>query len=245
VSFGQLVIGDDILQYYLLGDFFWGRDIFRMDLTPAILYGITDELAAYLRVPFTPANTQGDQSSFGIEDIILQFEYAYYTYNTRCYTNLGTIVTAIYYPTGDAHKNPPTGFGAPAFFIGGTFSHESIWRYFFFCPGALFPTENHGTKYGDQYLYEFGYEHIIYTIKDCMIFAWMVEFDGTYSKKDRIHFKINPDSGGNVILLTPSLWFSTKRWIFQGGISLPIIQKLNGHQQKIGGAFLFSIGWTA
>jgi hypothetical protein len=244
VSFGQLEIGADELQYYLLGTFIWGNRTFLSTLTPAILYGITDEVDLYLRLPFSPGNYHDGHHSAGIEDIILQVEYAYYTFNTCCYTNQATIVSSIFYPSGDPDQNPPTGFGAPSFFIGGTFSHVSRWWYGFFSTGALFPTENHGTQFGDQYLYQFGYERIICAIRDRMIFAGMVEFDGTYSKKNRIHGMIDPDSGGNVILITPSFWFSTKRWILQGGLGFPVLQNLNGHQTKNYLALFFIIGYN-
>jgi hypothetical protein len=244
VGFGQLVAGAEVLQYYLVGNFFEGNDTFTSTLIPAILYGITDEVDVYLQLPFSPGNYQNKHRSAGIEDIILQFEYAYYTLNTCCYINQATVVSYISYPTGDSHKTPPTGFGSPAFFIGGTFSHVSRWWYSFFSTGGVFPTETHGTKFGDEFLYQFGYERVICAIKDRMIFAWMVELDGTYSKKNRIHGMINPDSGGNTILITPSFWFSTKRWIVQGGVGFPVVQNLNGDQPKNNLALFFIIGYT-
>jgi hypothetical protein len=244
VSFGQLVLGADVLQLYLLGDFFLGHETFTSILTPAILYGLTDQVDVYLQLPFSPRNKVRDHSSAGIEDIILQFEYAYYTCNTRRYRDQATIVANITYPSGDPDKRPPTGFGSPSFFIGGTFSHLDRWWYGFFSTGAIFPTENHGTKFGNDYLYQCGYERVIRAIKDRMIFAATVEFDGTYSKKNRIRGLIDPNSGGNVILITPSFWFSTKRWIVQGGIGFPVVEHLNGNQPKTRLALFFIIGLT-
>jgi|GEM_PF-424416 len=244
VAFGQLVVGEDVLQYYLTGNFFGGNKTFVSILTPGIVYGITEEVDVYLQLPFSPGNFQDKQCSAGVRDILLQAEYAYYTCETCCYTNQATIVANITYPTGDPCKNPSTGFGAPSFFIGGTLSHVDLWWYGFLSAGAHFPTENHGTKFGDDYLYQFGYERVICAITDQMVFAWMVEFDGTYSKKDRIHGRFDPNSGGNVVFFTPSLWFATRRWIVQGGLGFPIIQNLHGKQRKNDLALFFIIGYN-
>lgn len=61
----------------------------------------------------------------------------------------------------------------------------------------------------------------------------MVEFDGTYTEKDKVHGTTDPNSGGNIILLTPSIWLSSARWILQLGISLPIMQQMNGTNPKV------------
>ncbi len=242
IGFGQLVAGTDVLQYYLVGNLFWGNRLLTSTLLPSILYGVTDQVDIYLQLPFILENHIDDQTSAGLGDIVLQFEYAYYTYTTKCYSNQATVVATILYPSGDPDKEPPTGFGAPSFFLGGTFSHTDRWWYAFFSTGELFSTENHRSKFGDQFLYQWGFEKVICARKDRMIFAWMVEIDGTYTKKNRINGLIDRNSGGNVLLMTPSLWYSTKKWILQGGIGIPLVQQLNGHQPKTNLALLFIIG---
>lgn len=244
VSFGQLEIGPKDLQYYLLGDFFWGSKTYTTFLTPAILYGVTDEIDIYLQLPVSTGERVYNHTSGGLEDFILQFEYAYYSFTSWCYTNQATVVASISYPTGNPYKMPPTGYGAPAFFLGGTFSHVSQWWYAFASFGGLFPTENKGLKFGDSILYQCGFERVICAIPDCMIFAWMVEFDGTYTKKNWFRGHINSNTGGNVILVTPSLWYSTKHWILQGGVGIPVVQHLNGNQPKNSAALFFILGYN-
>lgn len=65
------------------------------------------------------------------------------------------------------------------------------------------------------------------------IFALMVEADGQYSEKDKINGIINPNSGGNVVFITPSLWISSKKLILQFGIGFPVVQDLYGNQNKM------------
>ena len=70
----------------------------------------------------------------------------------------------------------------------------------------------------------------------------MVEFDGSYSPKDRIHGRTDPNSGGNVIFVTPSIWMSSKRWVIQWGMGFPFVQSLNGRQDKIRYSINYNLG---
>jgi hypothetical protein len=70
----------------------------------------------------------------------------------------------------------------------------------------------------------------------------MIEFDGTYSERDKIHGITDPNSGGNVLLVTPSIWLSTDQWFVQLGVSVPVVQQLNGQQQKLWFIIDYNIG---
>ena len=60
----------------------------------------------------------------------------------------------------------------------------------------------------------------------------MVEIDGFYYEKDKIQGHVDPNSGGNVIYVTPSIWISTPTIYFQLGAGLPVSQHWNGHQNR-------------
>ncbi|MGE3954887.1 MAG: hypothetical protein AB7F31_06875 [Parachlamydiales bacterium] len=244
VSFGQLILGKDVLQVLFDGNHFWGPHTGLTEFAPGLLYGISDRMSAIVFAPFLAENRQFDQSGAGMEDVLVELEYAYYSHNTETYTNGATVVGMITFPSGTPFKEPPTGFGAPSLFIGGTFSHMDRRQYLFFCPGALFPLDSEGTRFGKQFLYEFGYQHVIYARSGQLLFAGMVELDGVYSGRNRIRSVTNPNSGGNVIWLTPSLWLSTKRWIVQGGLSFPLLEHLNGNQPKYDVGLYFAVSLT-
>ena len=72
--------------------------------------------------------------------------------------------------------------------------------YAFVSPGANFSTSHHGTKVGNSYLYQWGFARYIKALSPpgC-IFDLMIEFDGTYSQKNRRFAAEEPDSGGNVL----------------------------------------------
>jgi len=223
VSFGQNIIEKGELQLFVYADAFIGKNNYLTDVIPAILYGITDQLSFFFNVPFSPGNKDRANRSSGIEDIFAQLEYAFYTRNSSYSSDQATIVANVAFPTGSSTKIPATGFGSYSYFLGATFNHMEINWFVFTSPGFEFTTSHHGTKFGYQLLYQFGFGR--YIPSPCgWIFAWMVEFDGQYTWKNRIKGAIDPNSGGNTIYVNPSIWVSTKKIIFQLGPGFPIVQ---------------------
>ena len=181
--------------------------------------------------------------SRGWEDLFIQLEYAVYTMKTLTSVDQATIVANMTFPTGSSKKNPPTGFGASSYFIGGTYSHMTTDWFAFTSHGAVFPTAHHQTKFGEQLLYQFGFGSNIPSPKK-WIYAWMVEMNGQYTRKNKIQGVIDPNSGGNTIFVTPSLWVSSERIILQFGVGVPIVQHLFGEQRKYHYSLVCNLGYT-
>ncbi|MBA3721451.1 MAG: hypothetical protein H0W88_03520 [Parachlamydiaceae bacterium] len=241
-GFGGNIIDKGEIQCYFFADDFIGKEIMNSTILPSILFGITNDFSIYFNFPYTIMEDDGHRSS-GLADFFVQLEYAFYNKSTTTYSDQATIVANITLPTGSAKKNPPTGFGSPSFFIGATYMHMLVDWFVFTAPGAILTTSNHGTKFGDQFLYQFGFGRNIPSPPK-WIYAWMIEFDGQYNKKNRIDGEIDNNSGGNVIYVTPSLWFSTKDILVQFGVSFPINQNLFGHQTKIDYAINVNCAWS-
>jgi hypothetical protein len=73
----------------------------------------------------------------------------------------------------------------------------------------------------------------------------MVEFDGTYSCRNKILGEIDPNSGGNIIYITPSLFISSKKsLVIQFGIGFPVHQHLYGNQNNKENLLEAKIFWT-
>jgi hypothetical protein len=72
----------------------------------------------------------------------------------------------------------------------------------------------------------------------------MIEVDGQYNQKNKIKGHSDPNSGGNAIYITPSLWVSSKNLLLQFGISVPVSQHLYGHQQHFDYALNFNCAWA-
>ncbi len=242
-SFGQNILDKGQVQSFLFADAFIGKNNYLTDIFPSILYGITNDLYFFFNVPFSPGSKDKGNRSSGLEDIFAQMEYSFYLKKTSHSVDQATIVVNVTFPTGSSSKIPPTGFGSNSFFIGATFSHMEINWFFFTSPGGIFTTSKHGTKFGDQFLYQFGLGRNIPSPYG-WIFAWMLEFDGLYSWKNKIHGIIDPNSGGNTIYLTPSIFISSNRIILQFGPGYPIVQHLFGKQSKKFLSFDFNFGIT-
>lgn len=242
-AFGGNMLDKNEVQLFFFADEFLGNERIISDYIPSVLFGLTDELSLLVGFPFSPIMQDGCDRSSGLEDFFLQVEYAFYNKKTAFYIDQATVVANVAAPTGSIHKHPPIGFGSTNFFIGCTFSRLYVDWFFFLGEGAILATSTHGNKIGDQFLYQCGFGRNIPTTCGS-IFAWMVEIDGQYAEKNRFHGKNDSDSGGSYLLVTPSVFLSTKEILVQFGVSVPIYQNLFGKQRKFDYALNFNFGWS-
>jgi hypothetical protein len=242
-GFGGNIIDKEEIQLYFFADEFIGSKKVLLELIPSILFGITDDCSIYFNFPFAPLLRDDQQYSNGLQDFFIQMEYAFYNKKTVNYSDQATVVGNVTFPTGSASKNPPTGFGSASFFLGATFCRMMVDWFVFTSHGGIFTTTNNRTKIGEQFLYQFGFGRN-FPSPVGWIYAWMLEFDRQYSKKNRIHGDLDSNSGGNVIYATPSLWVSSKEMLVQFGVSVPIVQNLFGNQTKVAYVFNFNIAWS-
>lgn len=242
-GFGGNIIDKNEIQLYFFADDFIGKNKITTDLIPSVLFGITENWSISFNFPFTPILEDGRNKSDGLEDFFVQLEYAFYNKSTLTYVDQATIVANITAPTGSIKKKPPTGFGSPSFFLGATYYHVLVDYFVFTAPGAILTTSEHRTKIGDQFLYQFGFGRNIPS-PEGWIYAWMLEIDGQYNKKNRINGRIDRNSGGNAIYITPSLWISSKKMLLQFGISFPFNQNLFGNQRKFDYALNLNFAWS-
>ncbi len=243
ISFGDNIIDKGQVQLLVLADALIGRKNYQTDVVPGVLYGINDVLSLFCKVPFSPGNKDKTMHSSGMEDVAAQLEYAFYNKNSSNSVDQATVLANVTFPTGSSTKTPPTGFGASSLFLGAAYNRTLVDWFFFTSYGATLTTSKHDTKFGDQFFYQSGLGRNIPSPKG-WIFAWMVEFTGLYAKKNKIKGTIDPNSGGNTIFMTPSLWASSNRLIFQFGVGLPLTQHLYGDQSKKNYILSFNFGLT-
>lgn len=242
-SFGQNIIGKDVLQAYSYVNYLKGERRKAAEFIPAILYGITDDLTVFLNFPVSIKNEINCFKSCGIEDIFAQFEYAIYNKNHLTYINQWTLVGSLYLPTGSSSKIPPTGVGNPSFFLGSTFCHLAIDWYVYISAGATLIPKKNNSKFGNQYVYQFGLGKNIGTLPG-WIFTWILELNGIYNQGNNVDGIIDLNSGGHSLFIGPSLWISSEKLIIQAGISFPVYQHLFGIQNKIDYFAAINIGYT-
>lgn len=242
-GFGANVIDKGEVQLFLAGDAYLGSHRTISDINPSVLFGVTDDLSIYFNFPFAPYYSDQCKSSNGFEDFFVQLEYVIFNKSTRCYVDQATFVSNVTLPTGSTHKYPPTGFGAPSVFLGATFYRMMVKWFAFTSQGAVLTTSHHRTQFGYQFLYQFGIGRNIPSPKG-WIYAWMLELDGQYNKKNILHGTTDKDSGGNTLYLNPSLWFSSKYTQIQCGIIIPLNQNLYGDQRKFNYGLNINMAWS-
>ncbi len=243
IGFGENILPQHDTQLFLFADDYAGVNKHFIDLVPSVVYGITNSLSIFINAPYAASYQEGPQKSSGFEDAFAQLEYAFFNASRSTYVDQATIVANVTIPTGSIDKTPETGVGSPSFFLGTTFNRTMIEWFFFGSPGIEFTTAKNGTKFGNSYLYQFGFGRHIANVNQ-WLFAWMLEIDGTYTQKNRVRGSIDPDSGGNVVYATPSIWASTKKFTFQFGLGLPVTQDLFGTQTKDSYLLALNVGWN-
>jgi len=147
LSFGSNIIGKDQAQLYLFTLSDMGGRWDEVSTTPGLLYGLRDDLSIFFNVPVALTFDEQHFHSSGFQDMSLQLEYAYYTRETSKYNEMATVVGNFSLPTGSVRKVPPTGFGAPSWFAGATYSRSWTDWYFFLADGILVPSGHAGTRF--------------------------------------------------------------------------------------------------
>lgn len=244
LGFGSNIIEKNQIQLFNDVTYFEGNDTSALTDIPNVLYGITDDLSIFLNVPIALELEYDINHSSGLEDTSLQLEYIYYSSQTKRYTHQSTVVGNVTFPTGSNEKNPPTGFGSYSYLVGTTLNRIYVEWFTFGFLGALLTTNDNTTRYSNEYYYQYGLGRNIYSIPDKLITAWMIEIDGVYTDKNKINGITDPNSGGNVVIMTPSLWIAGQHLVLQLGAGVPVVQNLFGDQNKNDYVLALNIGWT-
>lgn len=243
-GFGQNVIDQgDFLGYvntnYLNG---CNKDFTRV--TPAVLWGIRNTCSLFVALPIAAQLKLDCDSSHGLGDLLVQFEYSPYGLDRPTYGYQWTVVGNVTFPTGSSEKEPNTGAGSPTFFLGTTFSYMDIDWYAYAALGGIMATTHKSAKPGNQVLYQAGVGRNIASKANSWIFNVTLEFIGIYQQRNKEECGVlDCNSGANFFSIAPSLWFSTNRLILQAGIGVPLVQQLNGDQNKNNFSIAVNIGW--
>lgn len=231
IAFGENIVNKDTKKFLIFADDFGGVNQHFIDFYPSFIYGITDNLSILVTTPIAIDYQSNSSRSRGLEDSVIQLEYAFYNKSTRCYVDQASVVTNVTLPTGSVQKDPYTGFGAPSYFLGAQFERIYADWYGFTSDGALFPSSKNGTRIGNIYYYQFGIGRNIMNVCGWVL-AGVTELDGYFYERNRISGEIDPDSGGNVIYFMPSFWASNKDFIWQFGTGWAVQQHLFGDQSR-------------
>lgn len=231
-SFGQAIVDEGDLIAFGRYDRLKGKGKQANEIFIGPVYGINSSSSVLIAIPFATHLKADNVQESGIENIVVQYEYAFFTKYRYLYGMQATVVGNIQLPTSSLKKYPFTNFGLPGFFLGATISYLSVNWYFFASSGVNFSPSRHGNKIGNEYFYQGGFgKNIAYSVKK-WILAWILEFNGTYMQRNKFKGAIDQNSGGNLLFIGPSLSFTTNQLTFHPGISFPLAQHLFGQQNK-------------
>jgi hypothetical protein len=236
---------------------------------PSFIYGITDACSLYVVIPTIPHIKIDDTTDRGLANVSAQVEYAYYQTETEHALTQATVIGGMGFPTSTFNniqnfslKRTIGVSNSVTFFVGGTASYLTAESYIYASLGDSFhaitnqtitttthaemistcSTEKAHIKNGNTVFYQCGIGHNLGNPWGTTLLGTL-EMNGIYSKKSTLKGVPQENSGGNLILLGPGLSLSSGRWLFQGGIQLPVLQKLNGTQIKTRyqGAFFITV----
>ncbi|OJY47199.1 MAG: hypothetical protein BGO90_03155 [Legionella sp. 40-6] len=249
-SFGQNIIDRDQFIVSTNPTYTYSKSQSITEETPSFLYGVADTASFLLTIPIALSYQNENKTISGIGDLVIDLEYAFYNHDNKKYSDQATIIFSPTLPTGNlngvskkfypdarvsgfSRKNAPSSFNAVSYFIGSTYARTFTDWYGFLAPGVLFIEKYKSLQQGTQYYYNIGLGHTITTLENQYIFSGLIELNGDYSERSRLAGNTVPNTGGNIIYATPSLWLSTPRMVFQIGIALPVSQFWYGNQSDI------------
>jgi len=244
LSFGQNILEKDQARFGMFASHFAGKKQHFSSIEPSALYGLSDDLSLLLNLPVAMSYEQSGQHSNGLADASLMAEYAFYSDKSTEFSDRATVVGGFAVPSGSSNKKPATGFGAMSYFVGLTFNRTYTDWFGFISPGVTMTTTHDRTRFGNQYLYQFGVGRNITEIQSNWLLAALLEFNGQFAVKNLIRGVKDQNSGGNVVFATPALSLSNKSYILQLGVGLPVTQHLFGNQTKTRYLVAANFSWT-
>lgn len=202
-------------------------------LIPTFRYGITDKLTVRGHLPIFLDRTVNNKSSDGTSNLVGVFEYSLLKHRVKEINKeyQATLLAGLDFKTVDVDAKPSLGYGGTNFLLGTTGSSLSKEWYAFYSLAGTFSTHYKKQHPGASLLYELGCGYIL---KHSILhnLCVLLEMDGILSDKDSLDHVDNPNSGGNIIWAGPSIEY--RYWTFLGaaGIQFPLVQHLNGIQDK-------------
>lgn len=240
ISLGQTLVGRNQQQFaYNVDEPFRNQDAWWV-------FGISDSTAFYFDFPIAVDNGEQFNPTFsGFKKVTFQLEHALYSAGDAKHQDQATVVGALYVPlTEKVLSGLPSGFGSPAVLLGATYARTTVDWYSFISPGVRLMTADHNVRLGTEYLYQAGLGRVLLSASDKYIFMTLMELNGQYTEKAAEFGLIRPNTGGNIVTLTPSLSFETPSVIVQVGVGFPVVHHLNGVQGYADYTFSMCVQWT-
>lgn len=234
-SFGSNILDPGQLQGRTTPNIF--KSTGRRDIGSGVtlLYGTSEKTSLLFSLPITPSRTGGQGRHAGLGDAGLQGEYEFYRRSSFKSIQKAAVLASFTLPTGTKDFSSEH----VSYFIGGTFNQTWTDWIVFAAPGLLRFGGNPKNRPAPRYYYELGVGRNLTSQSGDYILTGFVEVNGQYDPKEPSPTPVTRNSGGNILsdgnllFFTPSLFFSTKKWIVELGVSLPVTQHWIGTRKQV------------
>lgn len=208
------------------------RSVDRFDSRTVLGYGFSSKLALFGVLPLVDVSTEigaVSASEFGLGDAALFARYEVFRSDQPGRTIRISPYAGVRLPTG---RDGKTGDGSVDVFGGliATIAStqwvlDSQLRY-------DHNREADGFERGDSVSFESSFQYRLApgrVTQDTTGFVFgVLELSANYYERNRLGGVTDPNSGGFQLYLTPGLQYSTRRWIADLGVKIPIVNDLNG-----------------
>ena len=208
------------------------RSVDRFESRTVLGYGFTSKLAVFGVLPLVNVNSElGDisASEFGLGDAAMFARYEVYRSDQPGRTIRIAPFAGVRLPTG---RDGKTGDGSVDVF-GGLIATIASTQWVL--DSQLRYDRNReaeGFQRGDSMSFETSFQYrlspgIVTQETNAFVFG-VLEFSVNHYDRNRLGSVTDPNSGGFQLFLTPGLQYSTRRWIADLGVKVPIVNDLNG-----------------
>lgn len=202
-----------------------------------VAYGITPDIMVTTAFPYL-FSTEGSQAGFG--DLTLRAKYRLIRRDVLNASNAFALHGGIQLPTGNRLEG--RGTGARDGFVGLSFGHEGRANYAFADVRYRINGRVDDVERGDVLNVDAAYGirpwKLEYLQPDTVVLVEVIgQFAGNHS---RAGFE-DPNSGGKTLSIAPGILFSYRNVMLKGGVNIPVLEELNGLQQKPGPELVFAI----
>lgn len=212
-----------------------------------LLLGTSKKTSLLFSLPIT-ASTRPSQDgrTAGIGNIGLQGEYELYHRTSLNDTEQLAFISGFAVPSGTEHFSSPNF----SYFFAGTYNHTWQDWIFFAAPGLLQWGGDPKTRTAPRLYYNAGLGRNILSKSGEYIFAGFFEVNGQHDNKNRSAVPVTRNSGGrlysdgNILYISPSLFFSTPKWLLQFDVSIPMTQTWLGTRDRVDYFAGISIAYT-
>lgn len=194
-----------------------------------IAYGVTGDWAVGMALPWT-TSAPADEAT-GFAGPALFTKYRFWRRDTR-----GAQTSAALFAKRVTDAGADSALHAGDAWIGGlAYGYESLdWYRWAAVRYRRSETNDEGARPGDRLLVDavlgYRFEPPRYREPDAV---WMLELNGEFIESARAGGRTLPDTGSDVLFLSPGLMWTYRNFAFKGGVQLPVWQDRHGLQDEI------------